>query len=272
MTALPTSQGQDVPGSRRARLLAALRIIAGLLLVVGIAGQYRVSLAYWQRIRLHDLGLRTADFLSAFTHEANLACGALLVLGGLLLLRGSGATSRWYTVLRLAFLPAILIAGIVYNLLLRSAPVPPGSQLDWANEVMHVVAPTLVLLDWLVAPRRRRLPFRTAWWALAFPIGWLVYTFVRAPLVPDEIKGTPYYYPYGFLDPHAAGWAPVLVLVGVLTLVVLLLGVLAVGAWRLEDLVAARRAGRVVVEPASEEPAASTPAAGRRPRPADRSG
>jgi hypothetical protein len=222
-------------------LVAVARIAAGVLLITGIAGQYTVSLAYWRRIGLRDLGLRTADFLSAFTHEANLACGVLLLLGGVLLLRGGGATSRWFTALRLAFLPAILVAGIVYNVLLRSQPVPPGSQLDWANEVMHVVAPSLVLLDWLIAPRRRGLRFRAAGLVVVFPIAWVLYTFLRAPLVPDEIKRTPYYYPYDFLDPYGSGWGPVLTLVGELTLFTLVLGLLAVLAWRIEDRIAARR-------------------------------
>ncbi len=81
---------------------------------------------------------------------------------------------RWHTVLQLAVLPSILIAGLVYNLLLRQQPVPAGSQLDWANEVMHVVAPIAVLLDWLLAPRSGRLRFRTALVVLVLPIAWLV--------------------------------------------------------------------------------------------------
>jgi hypothetical protein len=258
--AAPVRSAGPLASARSVRVLAGLRIAAGALLITGIASQFTVSLAYWRRIGLHDLGSRTADFLSAFTHEVNLVCGALLVLGGALLVRGN-ATSRWLTALRLAFLPSILVAGIVYNLLLRPLPVPPGSQLDWANEVMHVVAPVLVLTDWLVAPRRPRLPFRTAWLGIAFPLAWVLYTFVRGPLVPDEITGTPYYYPYGFLDPHGpGGWGAVLTLVGVLTVFALVLGLLAVLAWRLEDRVAARGARRSGVEPMGGR----APAAGAR--------
>jgi hypothetical protein len=230
---------------RSLRVLAVLRIAAGVLLITGIAGQFAVSLAYWRRIGLRDIGLRTADFLSAFTHEANLVCGALLLVGGALLLTGGHATSRRFTALRLAFLPSILVAGIVYNLLLRPLPVPPGSQLDWANEVMHVVAPILVLADWLIAPHRPRLSFRAAWLVIAFPLAWLLYTFIRGPLVPDEINRTPYHYPYAFLDPNGSGgWGTVLTLVGELTVFALVLGVLAVLAWRIEDRFAAGRAGR----------------------------
>jgi hypothetical protein len=141
----------------------------------------------------------------------------------------------------LALVPTILLAGLVYNLLLRPLPVPPGSQLDWANEMMHVVAPTAVLLDWIVAPHPRGVRFRTAALVLIFPLAWLAYTFLRAPLVPDEINGTRYYYPYGFLDPHGGGWGPVIQLVAELLVFALLLGFLAVLTWRIEDRVSARR-------------------------------
>jgi hypothetical protein len=240
--AVPAHPAAPLVSTRSIRLLAGWRFAVGALMITGIASQFTVSLAYWRRIGLRDLGARTADFLSAFTHEVNVAGGVILIVGAVLLLRGRGAGPRWYTGLRIALLPAILVAGIVYNLLLRSAPVPPGSQLDWANEVMHVVAPIAVLLDWLVAPHPRRTPFRVAWLVLAFPIAWIAYTFLRAPLVPDEIKRTPYYYPYGFLDPHAAGWGPVLLLVVVLLVFALVLGLLALLSWRIEDRISARRA------------------------------
>src|SRR3954453_14047989 len=244
-TAVPDRRADGGVPRRSVRLLATGRVLAGVLMISAIVAQYTVSLAYWKRIGLHDLGSRTADFLSAFTHEVNLAGGVILIIGAVLLLRGRGAGPGWYTALRLALLTAILIAGILYNLLLRPTPVPPGSQLDWANEVMHVVAPILVLVDWLVAPRRPHLPFRAAWLVIVFPIAWIGYTFLRGPLVPDEVNRTPYYYPYGFLDPHGAGgWGPLLLLVGELTVFALVLGLLGVLAWRIEDRVAARRALR----------------------------
>jgi len=224
------------------RILGVARLLVGALLVTAILSQLGLSLRYWRSIRLHDVGSRVGDFFSAFTHESVLAGGVLLVIGGVLLLLGR--QPRWHTVLQLAVLPSILIAGLVYNLLLRQQPVPAGSQLDWANEVMHVVAPIAVLLDWLLAPRPGRLRYRTALVVLVLPIAWLVYTFVRAPFVPDEINRTAYYYPYGFLDPHVAGWSPVVQLVGELLVLAFVLGLLAVLARRIEARTAARRAVR----------------------------
>jgi hypothetical protein len=223
------------------RALAVARLVAGALMITAILSQLAVSLGYWQRIGIHDVGLRMADFFSAFTHQVNLAAGAVLIVGAFVLLRGDAPEPGWYSVLRLAVLPSLLAAGIVYNVLLRSQAVPPGSQLDWANEVMHVVAPLLFLVDWVVAPHPRSLRFRSAAVVVILPLAWLAYTFLRGPLVPDEINRTPYYYPYPFLDPHASGWAPVVQLVGELLVFAVILGLLAVLVWRIEDRDALRR-------------------------------
>lgn len=231
-------------GSTGTRIFGVARLLVGALLITAILSQLALSFRYWRSIRVHDVGAQVVDFFSAFTHQSVLAGGVLLVIGGVLLLLGR-SVPRWHTVLQLAVLPSVLIAGLVYNLLLRQQPVPAGSQLDWANEVMHVVAPIAVLLDWLLAPRRLRLRFRTALVVLVLPVAWLVYTFVRAPLVSDEINRTPYYYPYGFLDPHVAGWSPVVQLVGELLVLAFVLGLLAVLVRRLEARTADRRAVRV---------------------------
>jgi len=99
----------------------------------------------------------------------------------------------------------------------------------------------LIVVDLLVAPHPRRYPIVRTLLVLVFPVLWLTYTFVRGPLVPDEIARTPYWYPYGFLDPHVAGWQPVVTLVAVLMVFAYLLGLGAVLVWRLQDRYAAAR-------------------------------
>ena len=81
----------------------------------------------------------------------------------------------------------LLLLGIVYNVLLRDAPSgialgdTAGIRLldSYAVEVLHVVLPIYFVLDLLLAPRRRGLP----WWSLAvivsYPLGWTAYTMVR---------------------------------------------------------------------------------------------
>ena len=236
------------------RVVAVLRVAVGLLMISAVFGQLALYLVYWRRIGIHDLGLRIGNFFSAFTFEVNLAGGVLLIIGAVLLWRGSGPEPSWYSTLRLCALAAIVVTGVVYNLLLRPLPVPPGSQLDWANEVLHVVAPLAMTLDWVLAPRHRAVGFRAAGLVVLYPLAWAIFTFIRGALVRDELAGTPYFYPYPFLDPHGrGGWAAVGLVVGGLTVFTLLVGVLAVLARRLEDGVARRVEGH-----RSEPHAAST--------------
>ena len=105
----------------------------------------------------------------------------------------------------------MIITGIVYNTLLRGIPLPQGTTVEWANEILHVVGPIILLADVLVGARVRSLGWRVVPIVLAFPIVWVVYTLVRGPLVTNPNTGAPYWYPYPFLDPNAqaSGYAGV---------------------------------------------------------------
>ena len=105
----------------------------------------------------------------------------------------------------------MLAPGIVYNVLLRG---PSGialgdsagiAMLDaYAVEVLHVVLPIYFLLDLLLAPRRRGLPWRSLAGSSSSR-WWVVYTMVRGPRVANPDGSTPWWYPYPFLDPNNAG-------------------------------------------------------------------
>ncbi len=225
--------------------MPVLRILAAILILAALVDQLVVYFGYWHRIGIRDVGLRVVDYWSAFTNEVNLAAAIVFVVGAVLLWRGAGAGPAALTRVRLCVLAAIVLTSVVYNVLLRGEPVPAGSQSDWANNTFHVVAPILFALDWLIAPRQPRLRFRAAWLVLVYPVAWLVYTMVRGPLVPDEILHTPYFYPYGFLDPNGAGgWGAVVMIVGVLIPFIVVIGVAGVAAWRLEDRIGRPRAAR----------------------------
>jgi hypothetical protein len=95
----------------------------------------------------------------------------------------------------------MVVTGIVYNILLRNIPIAGISDV-WTNETLHVVMPLILLLDVLLAPRRRALPWRALWLVVAFPIVWAVYTLVRAEFITSPLSGNLWWYPYPFLDPH----------------------------------------------------------------------
>jgi hypothetical protein len=194
---------------------------------------------YWRQIGLHDLGLRTGNFFSAFTFQVNLLGAVILVAGAWLLWQKHGDEPLWFTRVRLCLHAALIDTGVVYNQVLRKEPTGPGEQVDWANTVVHVLAPIGVTLDWLVAPHARHLPLSSVPLVTIYPVAWLAYSLVRGPLVPDELLRTPYYYPYGFLNPYGTGgWSPVLTWIGILVVLILTVGTLAVLVVRTEDRVA----------------------------------
>ncbi|MET8757679.1 Pr6Pr family membrane protein [Lentzea sp. NPDC004782] len=85
--------------------------------------------------------------------------------------------------------------GIVYALLLRGIDVQTPAYANW---VLHVVAPILVVVEWLIAPEKTK----RAWTWLSFPLVYLTYTLVRGPVAD--------WYPYPFLDPRPHGYGDVL--------------------------------------------------------------
>lgn len=178
-----------------------------------------------------------ANFFSFFTILSNTA--AAIVLGwaaGRLLIARSARTADppGLAIALVCVTTYLLITGVVYNLLLRAVSIGPDT-VGWANEVMHVWAPLFLLVDLFAGPARRALPWATASLALVFPLTWIVYTLVRAPLITAPSSGASSWYPYPFLDPHGpAGWAGVWMYVAGIAvgIVVVAVGVVAVGRWR----------------------------------------
>ena len=50
----------------------------------------------------------------------------------------------------------MIVTGIVYNTLLRGVELPQGVTVWWSNEILHVVAPLLLLADLFFAPEAPR--------------------------------------------------------------------------------------------------------------------
>jgi len=183
-------------------LFAALRIAVATAIVVAIVAQLRASLGFWSDQGVTNIASNVVNFFSFFTVEANIASAVVLAVGAVLLVvRGGVDDSVVYTVVRASVVTYMVVTGIVYNLLLRGIELPQGSTVGWSNEILHVVAPVYLLVDWLFAPGRVPLGARRIWPVLVFPIVWVLYTLVRGPLVTDEVFGNDFWYPYPFLNP-----------------------------------------------------------------------
>ncbi len=149
-----------------------------------------------------------ANFLSFFTIQSNIASAVVLVIAAVWgWTRGKRATeeSTGIAIALACVTTYMIVTGIVYNTLLRNVELPQGVTVPWSNEVLHVVIPLFMLVDLLLAPRRRALAWSVAWIIVIYPIVWVVYTLVRAPLITAPASGLPYWYPYPFLDPNLQG-------------------------------------------------------------------
>ena len=208
------------------RTFLVLRPVVALLVLAAILAQLRSTLAFAGRDGRRETGAELLNFFSFFTVDSNALTVVVLLVAALSLRRG-GPDSRGLTTVRLALTTYMLITAVVYNLLLRGLPLAQGVTVAWSNEVLHLVAPTYVVLDWFLAPGRPRLRPRDALPVLVFPVVWLVWTLLRGPFARDPFRDRGHWYPYPFLDPvaSAGGYASVAAYVVGITVVTVLVAV-----------------------------------------------
>ncbi|GAA1767400.1 Pr6Pr family membrane protein [Agromyces humatus] len=169
------------------RLFGVLRLLAAAAIIVAIVGQFANSLSM-----VPDPAAFVVNFFSFFTILSNALAAIVLLIGAWYGLRGVSEPD-WYTFARAAIVTYMTTTLVVYNLLLRDISLDQATTVPWSNEILHVWAPLYLLLDWILAPGRGRVPWSRFWWIAAFPIAWVVYTIVRGAIVG--------WYPYPFLDP-----------------------------------------------------------------------
>ena len=183
-------------------LFVAVRVLGAAGITAAIVGQLVTSIGFWNESGVGDrIGNLFVNFFSFFTIDSNVGAVVVFAIGAVLLIRRAEPGPGWFGVLRAAVTSYMVVTGIVYNTLLRGVNVSEGSVLPWSNEVLHVVGPLLVLIDYLVAPGRAPLPWKTIWAVISFPLVWAVYTMIRGPLAYNDILDVPTWYPYPFLNP-----------------------------------------------------------------------
>ena len=185
-------------------LFIILRVAVAAAVVAAVVGQILVSLDFWRERGVTNIGSNVVNFFSFFTVESNIAAAVVLLVGAGLAIAGRTTDPAWFAVARASVTTYMVVTGIVYNLLLRGIELPQGSTLGWSNEVLHVVVPVFLLLDWIFAPGRIPLGAKRIWPILVFPVVWVLYTLVRGPLVVDQVYGNDFWYPYPFLNPNTS--------------------------------------------------------------------
>lgn len=190
-------------------LFIVVRVLGAAAILAAIVGQYIHSVGFRADNGIPENGVPAVNFFSFFTVDSNVLTVVVFLIGAVLLLRSSDDDPLWFGVGRASVTAYMATTGIVYNTLLRGVNLD-GATLGWSNEILHVVGPLLIVLDWLFAPGRRRLEWRHIGIIVIFPIVWAIYTMVRGPfvtdptlaaLLPDYAGG---WYPYPFLNPDTA--------------------------------------------------------------------
>lgn len=183
-------------------LWAILRIVFAGAALAAIIGQMAHSIEQVVSSG-RSVGLFVWNFFSFFTIESNSLTVVVLLMGAYFLLTRKGEDTHWFTVLRLVLFTYMSTTGIVYNLLLRNVELPQGTTVPWSNEILHLIGPAFIIIDWLFAPGRIPLPYwKTIRVVVIFPIIWAAYTLIRGPFIPNELTGESYWYPYPFLNPN----------------------------------------------------------------------
>lgn len=188
-------------------LFIVFRLAGAALITAAIVGQYIHSLNFRAAHGIDENGVPAVNFFSFFTVESNILTVAVFLIGAVLLIRSADPDPLWFGVGRAAVTAFMATTGIVYNTLLRGVEVSEGATLGWSNEIVHVIGPILIVLDWLFAPGRRALEWKHIWVVVTFPVVWAIYTMIRGPFVDDPTQAVlnPDYaggwYPYPFLNP-----------------------------------------------------------------------
>ncbi|MET4051693.1 hypothetical protein ABID81_001037 [Frigoribacterium sp. PvP054] len=197
----------------RAQLMVPYRFVFAAASLVAVGGQFAVHL---------ENHFSVANFFSYFTNLSNLFAVVVFVVGGVRTLRRRPGSRAW-DVVRLISVVNMVFVGLVFNVLLTEVS---GGVLPWVNVIVHVVMPLAVLVDWLVLPAGRRLPWAAAAIGLVVPVLYSVYSLVRGAITS--------FYPYPFYDPEAlGGYGPVAVYMVVLLVALAVLSVALVGLARL---------------------------------------
>ena len=149
----------------------------------------------------HNL-FRPGEYFAYFTIQTSLIAGVVLSIAAIRQLQGKADSMR-LTLTRLSVSTYAIVVAVVYNALLRGVAIEPGDPdygYNWPvipNEILHVWAPILIVLDFAITATVTRLKFKQIFWVLLFPLGWLIFTIIRG-LNTD-------WWAYWFLNPNEKG-------------------------------------------------------------------
>ncbi|ROQ39550.1 hypothetical protein EDF46_1182 [Frondihabitans sp. PhB188] len=166
--------------------------ISGLLRLVAAAVAVAALIANFQYV-LGFSTFATVNYFSYFTQQSAMANVAVLAVSGVLTFRGR-LDPRWFAVVHAIVTTYVIVSGIVFGVIVtQSAAHHYSLAFPTSSQVLHFWLSGYVLLDWVLAPGRTPVRWRTLWLVLPFPLVWGFFTLERG----RDVR----WYPYFFLDP-----------------------------------------------------------------------
>ena len=173
-------------------VFGALRTLLGLALVGSVIWQVA------DRVRV-DL-FRPTEYFAYFSITSAIFAGVVLLVSGLVLLRGKSESER-LNIIRLIAVVSMIIVGVVYHALLGDSALDPRDYgYDWPrvpNAIIHTYAPILIVVDYLISLKGPRPKLRNALWVVVYPLAWLGLSIIRG--LSDG------WWPYWFINPGSEG-------------------------------------------------------------------
>lgn len=140
-------------------------------------------------------GHSIVNFFSYFTNLSNLMISIVFIVSAARLIAARSTPSDADVAVRGGAVVYIVFVGIVFNTILADGDV--GPIIPWVNVVVHMIIPIAGLVDWLIWPPRRRLPFSVTLWWMIWPAAYSIFSVTRG-----AIDG---FYPYPFFNPNVSG-------------------------------------------------------------------
>ncbi|MEI8080484.1 MAG: Pr6Pr family membrane protein [Actinomycetes bacterium] len=207
----------------------ALCVVVGVGLSVWLSTT--ATLVVWTPWNGHatgEFGSVLGRIFTVFTYFTILS-NCIVGVVTLLLALNPGRRSSGFAVWRLISLIAIIITGVVYNVMLAPLYTPPGGWSGVSNKLEHIVVPILAVVGWLVFGPRLPMRAKTVWLALLFGAFYVVFTMLRGGLFEVAGQVNDHWYPYPFLDAARFGYGPIVINVVVLAGVYIGLGFAILG-------------------------------------------
>lgn len=213
---MPLSAGTPTAARPTAAILALLAWAAILL-------QFYVSIILAPPAGM-PLATLIINVLSYFTVLSNLL---VAIVTSFIALTPEHSPSRnifLHPAIQAATATYIAVVGIVYSLVLRGIWSPTGAQ-KIADILLHDAVPLLYTIFWFIfCSSRQRLRWSNAVLWLGWPLTYVIYILVRGSLTGHAF--------YPFLDTQTLGYPRVFAAIGVITLLYLILGLVAIAITR----------------------------------------